>query len=84
MTYQVRVKPSAVKDLNKLLSKDRDRIIIVLRALSVNPFIGKKLKGEYKDYYSVRAWPYRIIYSVYKKELLILVIHIGHRQNVYK
>jgi mRNA interferase RelE/StbE len=48
-----------------------------------DPFSGKKLEGELKNCYSSRAWPYRIIYEIRKKELVIVVIKIGHRQGVY-
>ena len=82
--YQISLKSSALKNLNKLSKIDYYRVIKVLQSLAIDPFIGKKLKGEYQDYYSARVWPYRIIYRIYKKELLVLVIHIGHRQSVYK
>lgn len=45
---------------------------------------GKPLEGELKGYYSIRAWPYRIIYSVNKKENRIEVHKIAHRQGVYR
>ena len=84
MNYHVKLKPRAEKELNNLSRRDHDRIIIALISLADDPFIGKKLEGKYKDYYSLRVWPYRIIYQIYKKELLVFVIRIGHRQEVYK
>lgn len=83
MAYQLRIKPNAKKELAKLPKQDRQRIVAAFCSLSQNPFIGKKLKGELEGRYSFRVWPYRIVYQIYKSELLIIVIKIGHRQEVY-
>ncbi len=82
--YTVTLKPSAEKSLRKLPSKDHKRILATLTLLADNPLLGKKLKGDFELCYSLRVWPYRIIYIVRKTELLIIVIAIGHRQGVYR
>lgn len=84
MQYDLKVKPSAQKKLDKLPKADYYRILAAFSILAQNPFIGKKTKGEYAGSYSYRVWPYRIIYDIYKKELLVLVVRIGLRQGVYK
>lgn len=84
MEYQVKLKSRAEKELNNLQRKDYYRVIAALTGLRANPFSGKKLEGEYKGYHSIRVWPYRIIYQIYKKEFLIFIIRISHRQGVYK
>ncbi|MFH1030332.1 MAG: type II toxin-antitoxin system RelE/ParE family toxin [bacterium] len=84
MAYQVRVKPKAEKELKKIPNPYNQKILIAITLLAGNPFIGKKLEGEYNNHYCFRVWPYRIIYKVFKDELLIIVIRIGHRQGVYK
>lgn len=83
MKYTVSLKPSAEKALNKLNEKDQIKIKRILLELSLDPYIGKKLKGDLEGEYTVRAWPYRIIYKIIKKELIIIVVKIGHRQGVY-
>lgn len=83
MTYQLRLKTSAKKELDKFPRQDKARILILLVKLVKNPYIGKKLEGKLKDFYSIRLWPYRIIYKIFKKELLVIVIKIGHRKKVY-
>jgi mRNA interferase RelE/StbE len=83
MEFQLKIKPSAQKELKRIPRKDYFRILAVFSAIAKNPFIGKKMKGEYRSCYTYRVWPYRIVYQIYKKELLILVIRIGHRQGVY-
>lgn len=84
MEYHIRFAPKAEKDLAKIKARDRVRILLALHGLEESPFSGKKLKGEFSGLYSARVWPYRIIYAVYKKELLVLIIRIGHRQGVYE
>lgn len=83
MKYQIKFKPKAEKELEKIPKKDKDRILASIVGLAQDPFIGKKLKGEYEGYYSIRVWPYRIIYGIFAKDLLVVIIRIGHRQGVY-
>ncbi len=84
MEYQISIKPSAEKELKKIPKQDYYRVLSLFAVLSQNPFIGKKLGGKYRGQYTYRVWPYRIIYEIHKKELVILIIRIGHRQGVYK
>ena len=57
---------------------------MALDALEEDPFIGKKLSGEFQGIRSFRVWPYRILYEIKKKELFVFVIRIAHRQGAYK
>ncbi|MBI4407115.1 MAG: type II toxin-antitoxin system RelE/ParE family toxin [Candidatus Kerfeldbacteria bacterium] len=82
--YQVSLKPSAEKSLAKLPTKDQQRVRLALIGLQKDPYGGKKLQGEYKGYWSIRVWPYRIIYTIMKQELIVIVVAIGHRQGVYR
>lgn len=84
MEYYLKLKPSAQKELDKLPAKDQARIRLALARLRQDPFLGKKLTGEYDGFYSLRAWLYRIIYYIYRQQLLVFVIRTGHRQSVYK
>lgn len=80
MKYQIKFKPKAEKELKKITKKDKDRILASIVGLAQDPFIGKKLKGEFEGYFSIRVWPYRIIYGIFTKELLVIIIRIGHRR----
>ncbi len=82
--YYVNIPPRIEKRIKKFPQKDLVRIRTTIAALGVDPFIGKKLEGKYKDYYSIRVWPYRIIYTIKKKKLIIEVIEIEHRGRAYK
>ena len=82
--YQIILSRTAEKDLSKIDKKYKPHIFAALFDLRKDPFLGKKLKGKFQDCYSLRVGIYRIIYKIYKKELDILVIRIGHRQGIYK
>lgn len=83
MVYHVRLKPSAEKAFQKIDSRYRSRILEALVVISKEPYSGKKLEGERRGEWSYRVWPYRIIYQIYRKDLLVIIIAIGHRQGVY-
>lgn len=59
------------------------RIKRALFKLLQNPHAGKKLKGDLAGQYSLRIWPYRIIYYL-KSRKDVIVTDIGHRKEVYK
>ncbi|MCR4312894.1 MAG: type II toxin-antitoxin system RelE/ParE family toxin [Candidatus Roizmanbacteria bacterium] len=84
MKFQIALKPRVEKELEKLPKADYYRILSAFSILSNNPFIGKKMLGEYYGCYSYRVWPYRIIYQIEKKQLFVLVLQVGHRQGIYK
>ncbi len=74
-------KPQVIKQLKKLPLVEKKKIVRKLEALTNDPKAGKILRGELKDLYSVRAWPYRIIYSI--KSSTITIFSIAHRQSAY-
>ncbi len=84
MAYQLLVTKKAEKKLDSLPLPYKIRIREMLVYISLDPYSGKKLSGKKKGQYSVRVWPYRIIYRIEKKELIIIVIDVDHRQGVYK
>lgn len=74
-------KPKAVKQVRKLPQREKQKIVRKLNELVTNPYLGKPLLGEYQGCYSLRAWPYRVIYQIHSNE--ILVLSISHRQSAY-
>lgn len=84
MMYTVVFKRSAEKQLDTLPKEYRHKILSIIQNLRTNPFLGKRLQGEISHLYSLRMWPYRIIYSVHKKSITITVVAIGHRKDVYQ
>lgn len=81
--YTVFLRPPARKQLRKLPHEHQVRVTEALKFLAAEPFAGKKMRGDLQDRYTLRVWPYRIIYAVHKKEILVIVLAIGHRQGVY-
>ncbi len=74
----------ALQSLKKIPKKYQKKVLKVIDSLKEAPFYGKKLQGELCGLYSIRIWPYRIIYLVKKEDLIIVIVDIGHRQNIYK
>ena len=84
MAYVVRFTRQAIKELEKIHDPDYSRIKAAISSLADNPRPPgcKKLKG--RDGYRIRVGSYRVIYEVFDTELLIDVIAIGHRKEVYE
>ncbi len=61
-----------------------ERIVHVFDELRLDPFLGKPLKGELKGRYSYRIGNYRIIYRIEHDRLIIIIIDIGHRRDIYR
>lgn len=72
------------KQLELAPDRVKPRIEAKLRAIQADPFHGKKLGGQLKGIYSVRVVPFRILYEIRKNELVVLVLKIGDRKDVYK
>ena len=82
--YKILWEKKAVKELNKLAPDIAKRILIAVSDLKNNPYSGQKLKGSFQDYFRLRVGAYRIIYRFEKKELIIAVLRIGHRKDIYQ
>ncbi len=83
--YEVLIKPSAVKEIESIGSKrDRQRIVSSIARLAFDPRPAgcEKLSGQEK--YRIRKGQYRIVYSISEKELIVFVVKVGHRKDVYR
>lgn len=74
----------AKDQLKKLPKREATKIARKLLGLPSSPFMGKRLTGKLQNHYSIRAWPYRILYIVDKRRNTIQIDAIEHRQSVYK
>jgi mRNA interferase RelE/StbE len=83
-SYKVSIKPSAAKEIESLPKKDRIRVIKRIKDLSENPRPPgcEKLSGD--DKYRVRQGQYRIVYSISDEELVVLVVKVANRREVYR
>lgn len=82
--FHVQIKSKACKQLHKLDKKNQRRIVACIDQLSTEPHLGKRLEGKLSGYWSIRVWPYRIIYTIEKKIVTVTVVAIGDRKDIYK
>ena len=82
--YDIEWKRSATKELRRLPKEVVARVLRTVEGLRTNPFPPgvRKLSGAERTY-RVREGSYRIIYSVYTARLVVEVIRVGHRKDVY-
>ena len=85
MTYTVRLNTRVGKVLDRLPPDMRRRIVRRLEALENNPRPRgvEKLAGV-EELYRVRVGTYRIVYIIRDRELVVIVVRIGHRRDVYR
>lgn len=82
--YELRIKSSAVKELEALQDKDRRRIIDKIRELSVEPRPRgcEKLTGQNR--LRIRQGDFRILFEVDDGLRIVTIVKIGHRRDVYR
>lgn len=83
-SYTILLTKRAQKQLDKLTNNIAEPILEAISNLETDPRPNgcKKLKG--RDAYRIRSGNYRIIYDIQDKELIVDVITLGHRKDVYK
>ena len=81
--YRVVIKKSAAKEIQSIPKKDRIRIIEKIRSLAADPHLhgSKKLSGQEK--YRIRQGNYTILYQVINEELVVSVVRVRHRRDIY-
>jgi mRNA interferase RelE/StbE len=85
VAYTVEIKRSAAKELAALPADARRRVSAKIESLANDPRPPgcEKLAGE-QNAYRVRTGDYRIVYEIRDTELIVTVIRIGHRREVYR
>ncbi|MAF34252.1 cytotoxic translational repressor of toxin-antitoxin stability system [Candidatus Woesearchaeota archaeon] len=81
--YEIIIVPIAKKQIDKLPKETKERILSALERIRVRPhaFV-EKLVNE--QGYKFRVGDYRILLDIIERELVILVVKVGHRRNIYK
>jgi len=83
MSYDIIFTDTSRRQFRKLEKDVQERIINALERIRIRPeSYVKKLVGD--PGYRLRVGDYRVIFDIQKSELIILVIKIGHRKNIYK
>ncbi len=85
MTYTVTIAPAAERQLHKFDPQIRRRVQAAIELLSTNPRPPKAIQlvggaGEWR----VRTGDYRIIYEIHDDHLIVLILRVGHRREIYE
>ena len=84
MLYSLKIKQSALKEIQLLDKPDRKRLVEAIDNLTGNPHVGKLLKGEFSGLRRIRVGSFRVIYEINEGEVLILILRVAHRKKVYR
>ena len=82
--FLIELSTSARKSVRKLSKKDQVLVYTVLETLQSNPTPPKSLKLRGRDGYRIRVGDLRIIYTVQRGKLLVLILDVGHRREIYR
>lgn len=87
MVFSIELTKQAAKSFDLIMKAQTSMGVRVARAIdriAADPAVGVPLKGALKGLNKYRVGPYRIIYEIRRSHLLIIVIDIGHRKEVYR
>ena len=83
--YKLVIKASAVKELRAIPNKrDRQRIVRRIQGLENDPRPPGSQKLSGRERFRIRQGQYRIVYGIESDELVVYVVKIGHRKDVYR
>ena len=83
--YNVFIKPSALKELEAVDSKkDRQQIVRAIRSLAEDPRPAGCQKLSGKEKYRIRSGQYRIVYAIEDAIIVVTIVKVGHRREVYR
>jgi mRNA interferase RelE/StbE len=82
--YSIEFKKSATKELNSLPNKEIKKILITINQLIENPRPINSKKLSASERYRIRVGDYRILYEIKEQILIIYIIKIAHRKDVYR
>ncbi len=84
VTYSIRIKEKAVKELRRIAKPDRVRIVAAIDRLAGNPMLGIPLKGNLRGLKRLRVGSFRVLYEVQETALVVLVIRVAHTTSAYR
>jgi mRNA interferase RelE/StbE len=83
-SISIRWERRAAKELAALPKEHQQRVFDAVTALRDDPLKGAVLSAEWKGFRRLRVGTYRVIYAFDGTELLVSVVRIGHRREVYR
>ena len=84
MSFSIRIKESAAKELRRVAGTDRARIVAAIDRLAEIPHLGAALKGDLRGLRRLRVGEYRVVYEIRDVELVVLVVRVAHRRDAYR
>ena len=81
--YEIIIENPAERFIKTLKKEEQKKILDVIEELSINPKKGKELVGRLTGLRSLRLSQYRIIYKVEDIKLIVFVLRMGHRGDIY-
>lgn len=84
MTYTLEILRTAQKQLAKIASQERVRIVSAIRNLAEDPRPDGAMKLTGRPAWRIRIGAYRVIYEIQDNQLRVLVIEVGHRREIYR
>ena len=82
--YRIEIKKSAVKEIKKLPPQDIKKVLAKIESLSEDPRSADSIKLSGEEKYRVRCGDYRILYTIEHDVLIVYVVKVGHRKDVYR
>ncbi|MFA7158306.1 MAG: type II toxin-antitoxin system RelE/ParE family toxin [Kiritimatiellia bacterium] len=82
--YEVRFRKSVSKDLDPIPRKDVQKIITAIGALADDPRPSQSRKLSGSEKYRLRCGVYRVLYEIQDDVLIVCVVKVGHRKDVYR
>ena len=83
LTYDIKIKPKAIKQLEKLPKEITERILRKVVFIKETPQSFMK-KLESKNIWSLRVGDYRVLIDIYEDKKLMEIIKVGHRKEIYE
>ncbi len=82
--FSIELSATARKSIKKLSNKDQILVFTVLETLKNNPTPPKSLKLRGREGYRIRVGDLRIIYTIQRGKLIVLILDVGHRREIYR
>jgi mRNA interferase RelE/StbE len=85
VAYRVEIENRCLRELKRLDRRAVERAFALIeKTIARDPHAGKALSGRYKGLYSWRFSSYRIVYEILERRLVIVILRIRHRKDVYE
>lgn len=83
MTYEIVFSKAAIKSLQRIPEPDYSNVLKTINGLAINPHPHGSIKLHGRNGYRVRQGDYRIIYEIVYQRLIVDIIAVGHRKDIY-